>query len=60
MNENEMKNILRKAKIPQWRLAKQLGLCENTINRKLRDLSDKDAADMLRAIEEIQSAEKKA
>lgn len=59
MNREDITLRLRGLGIPQWRLAKQMGICENTLQRRLRDLKEADAQEMLKALDEIIEADKK-
>lgn len=61
MANAEFKSLLRSEKIFYWELADALGVCENTIVRKLRkELSEQDKAEFSRAIERIKAKRKTA
>lgn len=52
----EMKSLLKAEKIAYWEIADVLGVCENTIGRKLRkELSDSDTKAFWQAIEAIKA-----
>lgn len=36
MNNKEIREAMKRKRIPQWKLGEMLGVSENTINRKLR------------------------
>lgn len=61
MANAEFKSLLRDEKIFYWELGEVLGVCENTIVRKLRkELSEQDKAEFSRAIESIKAKRKTA
>ena len=57
MDGKSMKLKLRGAGIPQWRLAKHLGISEATLQRRLRDLKPEHELEMLIAIDAILTEE---
>ena len=53
-----VREAMKKNKIPQWELADALGVCEQTVLRKLRhELPKQEQDQLIRKVEEI--AEKK-
>ena len=53
-NNEKLKKMLHEKKIPFWKVAEHLGLCENTIQRWLRvPLSEEREKQLIRAIFEI-------
>lgn len=61
MNNVEIKNEMKAAKIPYWKIADVLGVHENTIMRKLRhELTDSDRTRFESAIALIKAQEKTA
>ncbi len=61
MANAEFKSLLHSEKIFYWELADALGVCENTIVRRLRkELSEQDKAEFSRAIERIKAKRKTA
>ncbi len=54
MTSVEIKSTLKQSLIPQWKLAKKLGVSENTVNRWLRDdLTEEKEKMILVAIEDL-------
>lgn len=59
MENNEIRNLLTKNKIPYWKLGLELNISENTIGRWLRTKLDSDKEkDMRKAIEKIKKGDK--
>lgn len=49
----EIREAMRKASLPQWKLAELMGVCENTVNRWLRtELPADKKKQMLQVIED--------
>ena len=58
MANAEIREMLKKEKIPYWKIGAVLGVHENTIVRKMRfELSDSDRESFLCAVKEIQKSE---
>ena len=59
MANNEIRDALKAANIPFWKVADVLGVCENTIARKMRhELSEADRERFEKAIAEIKANKK--
>ena len=53
-NNERLKEIMYQHRIPQWKLAKQIGVSENTVQRKLRsEMDDETYKAYLNAAEDI-------
>lgn len=53
-NNERLKEIMYQHRIPQWKLAKQIGVSENTVQRKLRsEMDDETYRAYLKAAEDI-------
>ena len=53
-NNERLKEIMYQHRIPQWKLAKQIGVSENTVQRKLRsEMDDETYKTYLKAAEDI-------
>lgn len=60
MENIKIRNRAKELRVPFWQLADKLGICENTVGRKLRyPLSEEEEKRYLNAIDEIAREEAK-
>ena len=59
MNETELRTAIRAAGVPQWQIAREMGIHETALSKMLReDVPDKDGKKILQAIETVGARER--